>query len=224
MVTILVNIVIPLIILTRFSKEEYLGPVWGLIIALLFPIVFGGYELIVQKQKSLIPIVGIVGVVITGVIGILKFPPQWIAVKEGAIPLIIGLIILYSTNKPWQLITKLLYTREIFNIDLIEERLNANGLHINLNRALSKANVFLSYSFFLSALINYFLAKVIVQSAAGTAEFNEEIGRLTMLSFPAIVVPSLIIIVFIFRYLVSSITKFTQLSSSEILSGNLNKN
>jgi hypothetical protein len=215
---ILFNIIIPLIILTRLSKDEYLGPVWGLVIALAFPLIYGLYEFIFQKQKSVISIIGFIGILFSGIIGLMKFPPHWIAVKEAAIPLTIGLIVLFSTNKSWQLLSKFIYNRDILDIDKIEDRLTSNGLQAQLDRILSRANLFLSFSFFFSALLNYILAKIIVQSMPGTTQFNEEIGRMTLLSFPVIVFPSIIIMIFIFKYIMSSLKELTQLSSNEIYS------
>jgi len=148
----------------------------------------------------------------------MKFPPHWVAVKEAAIPLIIGLVVLFSTKTSWQLISKFLYNREIFDIGKIQNKLDSNGLQMQLNRKINKANIFLSFSFFFSAVLNFFLAKFIVQSMPGTAQFNEEIGRMTMLSFPVIALPSVLIMIFIFWYIMSSIKYLTQLSSNEILS------
>jgi hypothetical protein len=223
-INVLFNIIIPLIVLTRLSKDEYLGPIWGLLIALLFPLIFGLHGLVIQKQKSLTSIIGFVGVLLTGIIGLMRFPPHWVAVKEAAIPLIIGLVVLFSTKTSWQLITKFLYNREIFDIDKIQNKLDSNGLQIQLNRKLNKANIFLSSSFFISAVLNFFLAKIIVQSMPGTTQFNEEIGRMTMLSFPVIALPSVLIMIFIFWYIMSSIKHLTQLSSNEILSEKLRTN
>jgi hypothetical protein len=217
-INVLFNIIIPLIVLTRLSKDEYLGPIWGLLIALLFPLIFGLHGLVIQKTKSLTSIMGFVGVLLTGIIGLMRFSPQWVAVKEAAIPLIIGLVILFSTKTSWQLITKFLYNRKIFDIDKIQNKLDSNGLQIQLNRKLNQANIFLSISFFISAVLNFILAKIIVQSMPGTTQFNEEIGRMTMLSFPVIALPSILILIFTFRYIMSSIKHLTQLSSNEILS------
>lgn len=223
-INILFNIIIPLIILTRLSKDEYLGPVLGLLISLLFPLILGLYGLITRKQKSLISMVGFIGVLLTGIIGLMRFPPHWVAVKEALIPLIIGMVVLFSTKTSWQLITKVLFNREIFDIDKIQSRLDSNGLQIQLSRRLNKANLFLAYSFFLSAVLNFFLAKFTVQSMPGTTQFNEEIGRMTMLSFPVIVLPSILIMFFIFWYIMSSIKQLTQLNENEILSDKFRNN
>jgi hypothetical protein len=221
LVNILCNIVIPIIILTKFSKEAYLGPVYGLIAALTLPFIYGLYELLIEKRKNFISIIGFVGILLSGAIGLLKFPPQWVAIKEASIPLIIGIVVLISTKTSWQLVKKFLYNREILDIDQIESKLFTNELHVKLNSVLTRANILLACSFFFSSILNYSLAKIIVHSMPGTTQFNEEIGRMTMLSFPVIAVPSVAIMILIFWYILSSLKKITQLSSNEIFSEKL---
>jgi|LGVE01.1.fsa_nt_gb hypothetical protein len=218
LINILFNIVIPTLILTNFSEDKYLGPVFGLLIALSFPLIFGMYELIIQKQKNFISILGFIGILLSGSIGLLEVSPHWFAVKEAAIPIVIGVIILISTNKSWQVINKFIYTRELFNVDRIEFALYSDELKSKLQTILNRANILLASSFLFSAILNYFLAKYIVHSLPGTTEFNEEIGRMTVISFPVIAVPSLIIMIFIFKYLLQSISNLTQLSTNEIFS------
>ena len=48
LVSLAVNIVIPVIILVRFSGEDELGPVNGLLLALAFPVGYGLYDLIAR--------------------------------------------------------------------------------------------------------------------------------------------------------------------------------
>ena len=221
LLNLLCNIVLPIIILTKFSKEAYLGPVFGLIVALSIPLIYGLYELVILKHKNFISLIGFVGVLFSGVIGLLKFPPQWIAVKDAAIPLSIGIIILISTKTSWQLLKKFLYNPEILDIDQIESRLNSPDSKDKLNLLLQKANILLSISFFFSAVLNFILAKIIVHSMPGTTQFNEEIGKMTMLSFPVIALPSVGIMLLVFRYIFLSLKKMTQLSTNEILSEKL---
>jgi hypothetical protein len=221
LVNLLCNIVIPIIILTKFSKEEYLGPVYGLIAALTLPLLYGLYELLIQKRKNFISILGFVGVLLSGAIGLLKFPPAWVAVKEASIPLLIGIVVLVSTKTSWQLVKKFIYNREFLDIDQIESRLTTDDSKAHLNKILMRANVYLSVSFFFSSFLNYALAKIIVHSMPGTTQFNEEIGRMTMLSFPVIAVPSVAIMIFIFWYLMSSLRKLTQLTSNELFAEKL---
>jgi len=71
MISIMLNVVIPVIILTCLSKEKYLGPVRGLIVALILPIGYGIHTLIKEKRADFVSIIGIISVLLTGVFGIL---------------------------------------------------------------------------------------------------------------------------------------------------------
>jgi len=222
-VSLLFNIVIPAIILTKFSSEKYLGPMYGLMVALSFPLFCGIYELVIQKRKDFISVVGFIGVLLSGTISLLKFPPQWIAVKEASIPLLIGLIFLISTKTSWQLINKIFYNRELLDIDRIESTLVTDSMRSRLKNILSIANIMLACSFFFSAVLNFLLAKTIVRSMPGTQQFNEELGRMSVLSFPVIAIPSIIIMIVIMWYVLSSLKKLTHLTTNEIMSKKLQR-
>ena len=217
LLNLLINIAIPAIILTKLSREAYLAPVNALLIALPFPLAYGLYDFIVLKQKNFISILGFVGVLLSGSIAIFKFPPQWLAVKEASIPLIIGIVVLISTKTSWQLLKKFIYNREVLDIDQIETTLSVNNTQNKLEKTLNRANILLAFSFFFSAILNYVLAVALVRSMPGTPEFNEEIGRMTALSFPVIALPSTIIMVAILWYLIHSIKKLTNLSLDELM-------
>ncbi len=64
-------------------------------------------------------------------------------------------------------------------------------------------------SFFLSSALNYILAKVILVSEPGTTAYTEELGRMTALSYPVIVIPSMILLVGALWYLFAQIKKIT---------------
>jgi hypothetical protein len=65
--------------------------------------------------------------------------------------------------------------------------------------------------------MNYLLATWIVVSPAGTAEFNEELGRLTLLSYPMIALPSMLFMMLALYYLVRAVRDLAGLSLSEAL-------
>jgi len=54
---LLISIVIPSIILMKFSGEEHLGTVNGLIVALSFPLFYGLYERWTQKKFNIISLI-----------------------------------------------------------------------------------------------------------------------------------------------------------------------
>ena len=84
------------------------------------------------------------------------------------------------------------------------------------NRIL-KTTYLILFGLLTSAVLNYFLARLVVVSEPGTAEFNAELGRMTALSFPVITVPSMAILAIALYYLVSGIIKETGLSIEEIV-------
>ena len=82
---------------------------------------------------------------------------------------------------------------------------------------LLNATYMLSGTFFFSALMNYLLATWIVSSPAGSEAFNEELGRLTLVSYPVIVIPSMLMMFAIFYFLWRSIHGLTDLKLEEIM-------
>jgi hypothetical protein len=65
--------------------------------------------------------------------------------------------------------------------------------------------------------MNYLLAKWIVVSPAGTTKFNEQLGEMTMLSYPVIAIPSMVMLGAIMFYVVKSVMKLTGLKFDQIL-------
>ena len=81
------------------------------------------------------------------------------------------------------------------------------------------SNYLLAGTFFFSSAMNYILAKWIVTSPAGSAAFNEELGRLTLVSYPMIVIPSTIMLMVILYSLWRTIHQLTALSLEEVFTG-----
>ena len=215
--SLLLNIILPAIILSKFSSNQYLGPVNGFVLAVSFPFCFGLYEFFVFHKKSFISILGFISVLLTGGIGLLKFPPEWIAIKEASIPFIIGLAILISLRTPYPIVHKMIYNDQLLDLKKIDEILESKGSKPQMNTILIKSSFLLSLSFFISSLLNYVLAKVLVKSMPGTVAFNEELGKMTALSYPVIALPSMLILMGILYYLFSRIQKLTGLPFENLL-------
>lgn len=216
-VDLLVSIVIPSIILMKLSGPEQLGATKALILALAFPISWGLYELLSQKKKNWIALLGVISVLLTGGIGLLKLDAGWLAVKEAAVPTVIGLGILIAHKLGYPAIRKLLLNPKMFQIERIESELEKRGNRPQFDKRLDTANYFLAGTFAFSAVMNYVLAKWIVTSESGTTAFNEELGRMTLLSYPMIAIPSTIMMLCIFWFLWRTIRKQTGLSLEEIM-------
>ncbi len=83
---VLFNVIIPSFILMKFSGEEHLGTAMALVVALAFPLVYGGMDLIRNKKFNFISALGFISVLLTGGIGLLELDTRWLALKEALIP------------------------------------------------------------------------------------------------------------------------------------------
>ena len=216
-IDLLVSIVLPSFILMKMSGEDDLGASGALMVALAFPLGWGLFELIRYRKFNFIALLGLVSVVLTGGIGLLKLDPEWLAVKEAAIPALIGVAVMVSTLTPYPLIKTLIYSPSIMDVERIKNKLDSLDNTVAFEARLLHATYLLGGTFFFSAVMNYILARWIVTSPSGSEAFNEELGRLTLLSYPMIAIPSMIMMIGIFYYLWRSIHKMTGLELEEIL-------
>lgn len=217
LIDILVSIVIPSLVLMKFSGDDDLGASGALITALAFPLAWGLYELIRFNIKNYIALLGLISVLLTGSIGLLQLDTQWLAVKEAAIPGLIGVVVMISARLGYPLIKTLLYNPKVLDTDRISRILGERGFDKLFETRLLNATYMLSGTFFFSALMNYLLATWIVTSPTGSEAFNEELGRLTLVSYPVIVIPSMLMMFAIFYFLWRSIHGLTGLKLEEIM-------
>ncbi|HHF0481394.1 MULTISPECIES: VC0807 family protein [Vibrio] len=213
---ILFNVFIPSFILMKFSGDEHLGTAMALVVALLFPIIYGGMDLVRNKKFNFISVLGFISVLLTGGIGLLELDTRWLALKEALIPGLIGLAVLGSTFTRYPLMQKLVLNDTVLNLSLINERLKENGQSEAFERCLMSSNYLFASTFAFSSAMNYFLATWIVTSPSGTAAFNEELGKMTLYSYPMIAIPSMLMMFGIFYYIWRQVRTMTSLETEQI--------
>ncbi|MDJ0777953.1 MAG: VC0807 family protein [Gammaproteobacteria bacterium] len=220
---LLFGILLPSLILMKFSGPEDLGAPAALVLALVFPISLGLYELIRFGATNWIAVLGLVSVLLTGGIGLLELDARWLAVKEAAIPALIGIAILVAARLGYPLVGKLIYNPMVLDTDRISRVLRERGYEELFELRLRNATYLVSATFFFSAVMNYLLATWIVTSPAGTTAFNEELGQLTLVSYPVIALPSMIMMLVIFYFLWRTISGLTGLKFEEVLAPSLHE-
>lgn len=217
LIDLAVSILIPSLILMKLSGDDKLGATYALLLALSFPICWGVYELVTHKHRNYIALLGVISVLLTGGIGLLKLDAQWLAVKEAAVPSVIGIGVLVAHKLGYPAIRKLLLNPKIFKISKIESELEKRNNRQQFENRLDNANYLFAGTFVFSAIMNYLLAKWIVKSDSGTTAFNEELGRMTLLSYPVIAIPSMIMTLAIFFFIWRTIRSLTGLTIEEII-------
>ncbi|MGB5210484.1 MAG: VC0807 family protein [Gammaproteobacteria bacterium] len=215
-ISLLVNIAIPAVILMKLSSEAYLGPLLGLLAALAFPLTYGIQDAVRRRRFNFISALGVVSTLLTGGISLMELDPKWLAVKEAAVPAVIGLAVVLSTRTRYPIVRSLLYNDLVIDIKAVDAALDQHGNHDSFERSLNKASWLLASSFFLSAILNFVLARMIVRSPAGSVAFNEELGRMTALSYPVIALPSMAVMMIALWYLLNRIRGLTHLDLEQI--------
>ena len=201
----LLTLVVPALVLMKLSDPERLGALPALLLALAFPLVWGIRDLIRSRKLNLFATLGLVSVGLTGGIGLLQLDNQWLAVKEAAIPGMIGLAVIVSGQTRYSLIHALLLNPKLIDVARIQQQLSTRGTTQIFETRLRTATWLLGGTFFFSAAMNYLLATWIVTSPAGSPAFNEELGRLALLSYPMIAIPSMLMMMAVLYYLVRTI-------------------
>ncbi len=215
MLSLLINVVIPAVIMLRLSGEDRLGPVNALLIALAFPFFYGAYSLYKERKVDWLPVIGLVSILISGGVGLLKLPASYIAIKEAAVPGLIAVAILVSAwlRKP----LARLFLEQVLDTERVHGALRERGTFEEYERRTSIATWLLAGAFLLSAVLNFVLAKIVVTADGGTQQFTEQLGEMTALSFPVIVVPTMAVLMGTLFYVMSTIKKLTGLEGDEVL-------
>ena len=217
LIELAVTLIVPSLILMKLSGPEDLGAVNALLLALAFPLAWGARDWLMRRKLNLFSALGLISILLTGGIGLLQLDTQWLAIKEAAIPGLIGLAVAVSAHTRYPLVRVLLFSPTLMNVERIQQSLDQRGTGDAFETRLKTATWMLGGSFFFSAAMNYFLATWIVVSPAGTPAFNEELGRLTLLSYPMIALPSMLIMMAALYYLVRSIRELAGLKLAEAL-------
>jgi hypothetical protein len=220
-IDLLVSIIIPSVVLMKFSGDEDLGSVNALIVGLAFPLGWGLFELIRYRKKNFIALLGIISVTLTGGIGLLELDAGWLAIKEAAVPAVIGLAVLISTRTRYPLVRTLLYNPNVLDVNKIHRTLAEKGKVAEFEARLLNASYFFAATFLFSSIMNYVLARWIVTSDAGTQAFNEELGKMTLVSYPVIAIPSMVMMLLIFWYLWRTISRLTGYKLEQVMASHI---
>jgi intracellular septation protein A len=212
---IAITIVAPSVVLTYGSDPLGSGP--ALVVALAFPLAWGAWDGIRRRQLNWLALIGIVSTLLTGGIGLLQLDTSWLAVKEGSVSALIGLVIAASAWTRRPLIHALVFDAALLDTERIARILAERGAVAEFEARLRTGTLLLAATFLFSAVANYALARWLVRSAAGTPAFNEELGRLTLLSYPLIALPSMLMMAALLWWLARIAQRLTGLTPAELM-------
>jgi len=210
------NLALPTLILTKFSSDRWLGPLWGLVVALAFPIGYGIWDFIARRKMNFISVIGFLSVLLSGGFGLMKVDGFWFAVKDAAMPAIIGIAVLLSLKSKHPLVRELLYNEQVIDIPRVDAALDERNARPDFERLLAQASYALAATFFASAAINFAVARWIIRSAPGTEAFNAELGKMHSLGMVVMAVPAVAMLMAVLWQLIGKIQKLTGLTMDEV--------
>lgn len=210
------NAILPGLLLTKLSKPERLGPMWALVVAVSIPLVYGVYDLVRRRKWNVFSVLGISSTLLTGGLGLMKTDNIWFAVKEAAIPLLLGLAIPLTLRTKQPLVREMLYNDQVLDTGKIGEALAERNNVPAFEQELARASWLVATSFLLSAVLNFILARWIVTGIPGSTEHAEQLGKLNWVSWPVIALPSAAIMMVALFRLLKGIERLTGLTGEDL--------
>jgi hypothetical protein len=204
------------LILSKLSTPDRLGPRAALFVALAFPLGYGLWDFVRRRTVNFVSIIGLFGTLATGGFALMRLAPVWFAVKEAALPAIIGLAVLASMKSRRPLIRQFLYNPQVINIPKVEAALATRNNLPAFNRLLVHSSYLVFLSFLVSAALNYVLARWIITSPSDTPEFNAQLARMNWMSWPVIMIPSMAMLLFALWRLLAGIKRLTGMELEDI--------
>lgn len=213
------NLVAPTAIMSFASGPKALGPAGGLVAALVFPLGYGLADFLRRRRFNFISLIGFASVLITGGFGLMKLDGFWFAVKDGALPLIIGVAVLASLRSREPLIHEILYNPQIVDVNRIAARLAERGTGSEFDRLIRSSSYLIALAMFVSGGLNYLFARLIIHSPAGTEAFNRELAKMHWVSLAGISIPVVGMMMFALWQLLRGLERLTGLTMDELLAG-----
>jgi hypothetical protein len=213
---LLFNAVVPAVILSMGSPENRLGPMWSLVVALAFPVGYSVWDLARRRTWSVLAVLGLVSTLISGGLGLMKMSGFWFAVKEAALPLVLGLAIPLSQRTSQPLVRTLLYNDQVLDTRRIHEALVLHNRVTDFDALLAWASWMLAGAMVVGGTVNFGLALWLLPAQSGTPEFVRQLGKLQLWSWPGTMVPTSAMIFYALFRLLKGVEALTGLSGDDL--------
>ncbi len=214
------NVALPALVLGKGSRwVAGASPATVLVVALAFPVIYFAYDFFRRKKANVLSMIGFAGTLLTGGLGLLQMDPFWLAIKEAAVPLLIGVAVVLAEICGRSLVRVLLLNDTIFDLEAIDRTVAERGTKSRLEQALRRATWLLSGSFVFSSALNFLLARWIVKThpAVDATAFNQELGQMTLWSWPVIVLPMMVIMFYVLFSLLKTLRDCSGLPEEDLL-------
>jgi hypothetical protein len=215
---LLLTVVLPSAALEYLSAADRLGPFWALVVASLLPLGLGVYCWVTKSGLNLFSVLGLVAVIVTGGLGLLKPPAFWFGIKEIAVPVLIGIAFPLSHRWGKPIISAMLFAPHLINERALRAALDTPEKQASFERQLFQASLGLGIAMLGSAVINFALAMYLIgNKEPGSEAYVKAIGTLNWSGTLIIGVPLLIAMMVVMVRFLRGIQQLTGLEKDDLL-------
>lgn len=207
------NVAWPIAFLSLFS--EHFTPVHGLLLALVGPLAAALGGIAVRRKIGGLSALALVGVGLSGGIGLLQVDARWFAVKEAVLPALMGAAVAASVRTPYPVVRTVLW--EALDGARVDAILTEKGETAAFAKTMSTGTVRFGLLLAASGVVSAALAAVMVTAAAGTPEYNSEVGRYTAWSFGLVNLPSMGGLVWVLSTVLTDLERRTGLTADDLM-------
>ena len=212
-----INIILPVAILLLLSDDSRLGPLPALLLAVGIPMIYGIWELVRSRAVNISSIMGIVGVLLTGVIAVFELDTELFAVKEAAIPIGFAAILLVSNRMQFPVV-KLLFDM-VQRRDHVESAVREQGQETAYRAHIERSGTIWAGIMLLSGVLKFMLSSLIMTADAGTREFNTQLATYELVQIPTTMMLTMVLILSLIYFIAKGTGALIGLQPSEVLRG-----
>ena len=215
---LLLTVVLPSAALEWLSEPARLGPFWALVAASLLPLGFGVYCYVTRSGLNFFSILGLVAVIVTGGLGLLKLDAFWFAMKEISVPVLLGLAFPLSHRWGRPLIESVLLTPQLIDRATLQRALVTPEQRRAFDALLLRASWGMGSGMLISAGANFALAMHLLGGKEpGSEAFVKGIGTLNWAGFIIIGVPLFAVMFVVLVWFLRAVQKLTGLDRDDLM-------
>ncbi len=215
---LLLTVVLPSAALEWLSEPARLGPFWALVVSSLLPLSFGVYCWVTKAGLNFFSILGLLAVVVTGGLGLLKLDAFWFGIKEISVPVLIGLAFPLSHRWGKPMISAMLFAPHLLNERAVRESLDTASKLMGFDALLLRASWGMGASMLLSAALNFALAMYLLGGKEpGSEAYVQGIGTLNWGGTLIIGAPMLVAMMVVLRGFMIGLHRLTGLQKDDLM-------
>jgi hypothetical protein len=203
---------------------HYLSPQLTLGVALCFPLFYGIQDYLRRRHKNYVSMMGLVSILLTGSLAMLSLNGIWFAFKEALLPFLLGSLVLGSAFSRNPAARVMFCSPHLLKMDIIEERLKATLREMDFHELLRRTTLWLSLSFFISAVANFTLAFHIFTAIDSKLSHDEQLkvlngqlAHMTWMGFAMIALPLMVFSSILIYAFLKRVSKLTELPIDSLM-------